>query len=203
MPAAGSRYITPAIRRLALALPLTVVVGSPLPAYRLVRTRPSYQEAEAIVFSRLLAYRVWDGVPHVLFEHEGRIVLDHLEQDPVSIELPPVPRWQLSGKWYAIPATGAPASIGVSRCTGVLGESCAKDTELFGQINAPEIVTLEVQYEGAWHRFPVSAPAYIVRREGFTRPPTAYRWLDADGDVVWTQGFVPSLDPLCGQGTSG
>uniref|UniRef100_A0A7C2ZYT2 Uncharacterized protein n=2 Tax=Thermorudis TaxID=1649508 RepID=A0A7C2ZYT2_9BACT len=95
-----------------------------------------------------------------------------------------------------------PASIGVARCTGVLGERCAKDTEVFGQINAPEIVALEVQCEGAWHRFPVSVQSDIVRPEGFTSVPTAYRWLDADGDVVWIQGFVPSLDPLRGEGAS-
>lgn len=178
MPEAGSRYITPAVRRLALALLLTLVVGSPLPAYRLIRTPPSYQEAESIVFGRLLAYRVWDGVPHVLFEHEGRIVLDHLAQDPLSIELPPVPRWQLSGKWYSIPATGAPASIGVARCTGVLGERCTKDTELFGQINAPEIVALEVQYEGARERGIASrslrrATSFASRASPASRPPTA------------------------------
>ena len=108
-------------------------------------------------------------------------------QDPIAIELPPIPRWQPSGKWYSIPATSVPASIGVARCTGILGESCAEDTELFGQINAPEIVALEVQYEGAWHRFPVAAPGYIVRLDSFSGVPTAYRWLDADGDVVWIQ----------------
>ncbi len=151
----------------------------------LLRTLPSPQEARATVFGRLLAYHVWNGVLPVLFEHEGRIILDHLEQNPVSIELPPVPRWQLSGKWYSIPATGAPASIGVGRRAGVLGESCPKDTELFGQISTPEIVALEIQYEGAWHRFRVSAPRYIVRLECFSGIPAAYRWLDADGDIVW------------------
>ncbi len=53
MPAAGSRYITPAPRRLALALLLTLVAGSLPPVYRLLRTPPSYQEAESIVFGQI------------------------------------------------------------------------------------------------------------------------------------------------------
>lgn len=77
-----------------------------------------------------------------------------------------------------------PASIGVARCTGVLDERCAEETELFVPINAPEIVALEVGYERARHRYTIAAPGYIVRRESLSEVPTAYRWLGADGDVV-------------------
>jgi hypothetical protein len=80
-----------------------------------------------------------------------------------------------------------PASIGVARCTGILGESCAEDTELFGQINASEIVALEVLTRERGTASRLAAPGYIVRLDSFSGVPTAYRWLDADGDVLWFQ----------------
>jgi hypothetical protein len=98
----------------------------------------------------------------------------------------PTPAWQFSGAWYSAEPADAPASLHVARCTEICGEACAKDTEAFGQINAREITTLEIEVEGRWHRFPVSAPGFAVRLDGFQGTPTAYRWLDAGGRVVWS-----------------
>lgn len=154
---------------------------------------PSRAWAEENLSGDVLAYEVWDGTPHLLFWHwddgpNAKVYFDHLRRDPISIEWPPTPRWQWTGAWYSIPATYAPASLHVARCTGVLGEVCDKPTELFGQVNAPEIVALEVAYDGAWHRFPVAAPGFAVRLPGFRSVPSSYRWLDAMGGVVWTKG---------------
>ena len=89
-------------------------------------------------------------------------------------------------------ATDAPASLGVARCTGLFGEGCDKETELFGQVNAPEIVALEVLAEDTWRRYPVSPPGFAVRLDGFRGRPRDYRWLDAGGRVVWTAAQDPS-----------
>ena len=51
----------------------------------------------------VLAYEVWDGTPHVVFAFtddtfaDGRVYVDHLVLDWVSIDWPPTPRWQASG----------------------------------------------------------------------------------------------------------
>ncbi len=102
------------------------------------------------------------------------------------------PRWRVSGAWYSVAATDAPASLGVARCTGVFGEACDKPTEVFGQVNAPEIAALEVAYDGAWHSFPVAVPGFVVRLGGYHGVPTTYRWLDQYGGVVWTSEQDPS-----------
>lgn len=153
---------------------------------------PSRAWAEENLSGDVLAYEVWDGTPHILFWHwddgpNAKVYLDHLRRDPISIAWPPTPRWQWTGNWYSIAATDAPASLGIARCTRVMGEACDKPTELFGQVNAPEIVALEVAYDGTWHRFPVAAPGFAVRLAGFLGVPTSYRWLDAAGGIVWTK----------------
>lgn len=66
-----------------------------------------------------------------------------------------------------------------------MGESCDKATELSGQLNAPEIVTLEALAGGRRYRFPVAAPGFSVRLGGFRGVPGAIRWVDAAGRVVW------------------
>ena len=135
----------------------------------------------------ILAYEVWDGEAHILirFAPDQPFHFDHLLLDWISIEWPPVPAWQLTGMWYSADPTTAPASWHLARCTGVMGESCDKDTELFGQINAPEIVTLEVLAGGHRYRFPVAPPGFAVRLDGFRGRPETVRWLDAAGRTVW------------------
>lgn len=163
-----------------------------------LRGVPSRRWAEENLSGDVLAYEVWDGTPHLVFRFEDdagagdRIFFDHLRQDLVSIEWPPTPRWQWTGNWYSIAATDAPASLGVARCTGVMGEACDKPTEVFGRVNASEIVALELGYGGAWRRFPVAAPGFAVRLDGDHGAPSSYRWLDAAGRPVWTAERDPS-----------
>lgn len=159
---------------------------------------PSRRWVEDHLSGDVLAYEVWDGTPHLVFRFgddesaAAKVYFDHLRRDPISIDWPPTPRWQWTGAWYYVAATDAPASLGVARCTGVMGEACDKPTEVFGQVNAPEIVALEVAYGGAWHRFPVAAPGFAVRLAGYRGVPSSYRWLDAAGRVVWTAAQDPS-----------
>lgn len=151
---------------------------------------PSRSEAQELVDffdGRLLAYEVWDGDPYVVFASHGRIRLDRLWKDPISHEFPPIPRWQLSGRWSQIGRTDGPASVGVVSCEPpALGRSCTRATRLFGEIGAPEIVRMEVRYDGAWHGYEVAAPGYAMRLDGFHGEPGGYRWLNAAGEVVWS-----------------
>jgi hypothetical protein len=135
----------------------------------------------------IFAYEVWDGEAHILirFAPDQPLHFDHLLLDWISIEWPPVPAWQLTGMWYSADPTTAPASWYLAPCTGVFGELCDKDTELFGQINAPEIATLEVLAGGRRYRFPVAPPGFAVRLDGFRGRPESVRWLDAAGRTVW------------------
>ncbi len=190
----------PPSRRLAVGS--VVVVGLVLVCVALAGVRdalgrpPERGRAAAITHGELLAYEVWDGVPHILFRGSpfagGRIVFDHLIPGWISIDWPPTPAWQLSGFWYAVGPTDAPASLHVARCTGIMGEACDKATELFGQVNAPSIVALEVRVGAAWRRYPVAPPGVAVRLDGFRGTPTDYRWLDTNGRVVWSSGQSPS-----------
>ena len=182
----------------ALVVAALIVAGA---AARDAFFRPPSRDRAADVLrgvGEVIAYEVWDGVPHaVVRERHGplgrpRVIFDHMRADPISIEWPPTPAWQLTGAWYYMDATDAPASLGAARCTGVLGERCDKETELFGQVNAPEIVALEVLVEGAWRRYPVSSPGFAVRLDGVRDRPSDYRWVDAAGHVVWTAAQDPS-----------
>lgn len=185
---------------LLVAIGLAVLIAATIAQETLLRS-PSRERAATALRGAgdLIAYEVWDGVPHaVVRERPGRwgaprVIFDHLTADPVSIAWPPVPAWQLTGAWYVVAATDVPASLGVARCTGINGEACIKETELFGQINAAEIVALEVLVEGAWRRYPVAPPGFAVRLDGFRGRPTDYRWVDAAGRVVWTAAQDPSV----------
>ncbi len=89
-----------------------------------------------------------------------------------------------------MPLTSEPASVGVVACL----DACSQPTVLFGELDAArEIVAFEVRYEGAWHRFEVAGAGYLVRLDGFTAVPDAYRWLDAAGATVWSSDRVEPL----------
>ena len=135
----------------------------------------------------LLAYAVWDGVPRaVLGRQFGRVVYDEMiPGDWFWPNWPPRPQWQLKGLGYSISASTAPATVGFAPCVGIDGERCDRPPELFGQINDPNIVAMEVEIGAEWRRFAVSAPGFAVRLDGATSAPTGYRWLDAAGRIVW------------------
>lgn len=142
----------------------------------------------------LKAYAVWDGIPRAVVEvWPGRISYDRMiPADWFWPNWPPAPQWQLAGLGYSIAASNAPATAGYAPCVGYLGEDCGWTPELFGQINDPDIVALEVRAGDTWQRFDVAAPGFAVRLAGATSAPTGYRWLAANERVVWE---IPTHSP--------
>ena len=136
----------------------------------------------------VMAFAFWDGTPYVVFEFgdSGHVYFDRLRIDWMSIEWPPTPRWQWTGWWSYIEATTAPASAGLTAAAGNV---------VFGQVNAPEIVALEMKVDGAWRSYPISAPGYAVRLSKFDETPTGYHWLDAEGRVVFAADEPSALQP--------
>lgn len=179
---------------------------------------PSREEVETIVArdeltidSRTLDYQIWDGDPHLLFITQGhgtipeRVTLTHLLFDWSPSQFPFVPRtllprWRPSNFRYFIDATAAPASLGDVHCTGIYYGDCTNDTEVFGQVNSRAITTLELDLKGSRRRYQVSYPAFMLRLKDFRGLPDDYRWLDAQGRVIWTADQDPSLTKSVGDG---
>ncbi len=133
----------------------------------------------------LLAYEVWDGAPRAVLRIGNRVRYDlMIPGDWFWPNWPPAPQWQLLGAGYSIGSSDAPATAGFAPCVGMRGERRRRDVELFGQVNDPEIVAMEVLMDGAWKSFPVAATGYVIRVDGLTGPPAKYRWLDAGGRVI-------------------
>jgi hypothetical protein len=135
----------------------------------------------------LLAYAVWDGQPRAVLMMDGnRVNYDlMIPGDWFWPNWPPRPQWQLMGMGYSIAKSDTPATVGIAPCVGVFGDVCPQPTELFGQINDPDIVAMEVLVGDTWQRFAVAAPGFTVRLARPKSPPTGYRWLDAAGRTVW------------------
>lgn len=135
----------------------------------------------------VMAFASWDGTPYVVFQLDDHVYFDRLRADWISIEWPPTPRWQWTGFWSYIDTTTAPASAGLT--------TSGAGNVIFGQVNAAEIVALELEVDGAWRKHPVSAPGYAVRLTGYDAIPTGYRWLDAEGQVVFSVDEPSTLQP--------
>jgi len=134
-------------------------------------------EVEEHLDRPILAYAKLDDVPYVVFEFDGRVYLDTLVLDWISIDWPPTPRWQWTGMWSYIDATTAPASVALGNPTGT--------PVLFGQINDPAITSLDVEVDGQSMRFAVSGAGFAIQLPDSTLRATQYRWLDAEGNVVF------------------
>jgi hypothetical protein len=134
----------------------------------------------------LIAYAVWDGVPRAAVISGKRLAYDEIVPgDWFWPNWPPAPQWQLRGWGYSIAATDEPASIGIGSCPGYRGEACGWPLELYGQVNAPDIVAMEVRFSDGWRRFSVAAPGFAIRLDKNSSWPLAYHWLDAAGRTVW------------------
>src|SRR5665811_194101 len=118
-------------RGVIIALVIAAIVGMARLANHLGDPPQTQREAESHLDRPLIAYAVWDGVPHAVFVFGGSVHFDRLILDWVSVEWPPTPRWQWTGNWSTLGVTTDPASVGVS---GALGEQV-----LYGQINARNI----------------------------------------------------------------
>lgn len=189
-------------RLVAAGLLLVAAVGT----YWYLTRPPSRSGVEGIWGdAEVLAYEVRGGTPHIVLRERrdpsvsgipNRIILDRLKLDRLSIGWPPVPEWQLSGGWETLSPTDDPASVGAAWGTGW---SSHDSMELFGEINSPMIIAMEVHYEGEWHRFDVSPPGYMLQLLFFHGRPDGYRWLDASGATVWeAEDIQNSQEPTCG-----
>ena len=140
----------------------------------------SKSDAEWHLERPLLAYDVWDGTPIVVFEIDktGKIYIDQLILDPLSLRWPPVPRWQWTGEWRYINSTTDPASV--AWAVGWWGEA------LYGQVNDPSIVSIQVNSDGVIASYPAAAPGFLIRLPNGSQKPVDYTFVDASGNVVWT-----------------
>jgi hypothetical protein len=80
---------------------------------------------------------------------------------------------------------------------GRQGERCSQTPELFGQINDPDIVAIEVLVDDQWHRYDARKPGFAIRLDGASGRPARYRWLDAEGKTVWE---IPPQSPTSPDG---
>jgi hypothetical protein len=142
------------------------------------------EAAEAMLDRDLIAYQVWDGTPVIVWTMgyetpDGRnlVFLDKLYLDPVPMDLPPRPRWQWTGMWNYVDGADDPATV------GYMHEDYGR--AIYGSITDPSIVAMEVSFDGAWMRFDVAAPGFLVRLDDEQPNPAGYRWLDAAGTVVY------------------
>lgn len=156
---------------------------------------PSRAGIEEGLQGQVVAYEVTESGAFVALDYGQRMGFDELEVDLGSINnwfrtlsnWPPVLHWQLDGLGYASPQTDHPASVALAPCPGVPGEECGTPPWIYGKGDDPAIVALEVDRGGATTRYPVEAPGFAIQLEplGAGPAPTAYRWLDEDGTVVW------------------
>jgi hypothetical protein len=179
------------------ALAIIAGVGFVRVGDRLTHVPEMQREVESHLGRAVLFYEVWDGTGHVVFEYGGTVHFDRLVLDWVSIEWPPTPRWQRSGDWWTIDSSSDPATVGIGStlsyseacrpgvCTGNAGGEDIDAPVIFGQVNDPDIVWLAVQANGAWTRYPVSSPGLAIRLPEEASVPDVYRWLDAEGHVIW------------------
>lgn len=168
---------------------LLIIAGLVMLIGWLGRPPQTQAAAEAQLERPVMAFALWDDTPYAVFEFgdSGHVYLDRMRIDWISIAWPPTPRWQFTGSWSYIDTTTAPASAGLS--------TAADRNVVFGQVNTPEIITLELEIDGAWRSYPVSSPGYAVRLAESDVIPTGYRWLDAEGRAVYAIDEPSTLQP--------
>ena len=161
---------------------------------------PSRAGIEEGLQGQVVAYEVTDSGAFVALDYGQRMAFDELEVDLGSInnwfrtlsDWPLVLHWQLDGLGYASPQTADPASVALAACPGVAGERCGAPPWIYGKVDDPAIVALEVDRSGTTTRYPVTAPGFAIQLGPLDAgpAPSGYRWLDAAGRVVW-QTTVP------------
>ncbi|MEJ7838500.1 MAG: hypothetical protein WKF81_06760 [Thermomicrobiales bacterium] len=144
-------------------------------------------EMEAEIDTEFLAYEVMDGVPLAVYERAmpmhlfDGVCLDQMHLDWMAAGFRFSPEWEWSGSWSCIDRTNDPASAGSIR--GWWGDL------IYGQVNDAAIVAVEGFVDGEWVAYPVAAPGYLVVLPEGSERPVEFRFVDANGVVVW------SIDP--------
>ena len=167
------------------ALSILVLAGPAFYFYYMFDRAPERTEIP-LLFSgsvkKIYAYEVWNGKGYMLFSKTPNY------GDSNKIYFDRITRF--GGIWTgwqgSIPITQEPASLGVNHCTGYseVPPEC-KTVDVFGQINDPNIISLELFYYDTWHQYSVVSPGFAIRIENFNGVPSDFRWLSADGSVVF------------------
>lgn len=168
-----------------IAIVIAVMVASLIFYQEGQRLEPGSEiEMETELDRELLAYAIWDDIPLVVFKYTvpmklfDGVCLSQVDLDWMANGVRFVPEWEISGGWSCIDRTNDPASVKFAR--GWWGNL------LYGQVNDPSIVTVEGLVNGNWEAYPIVAPGYLVRLPEDGEEPDEYRFLNANGVVVWT-----------------
>lgn len=199
------------MRQAAIVFALVLAIGVTVRLIDIGQGPPHRKDVERDLASsnhhigfRTLAYRVWEGVPYVLYyiPREGRNKIYVLA--PVRNWIGGLGRWELpearDAAYLSAPfteSTDAPASLFTGPCPSRDRQGCAGETVAFGQVNASEIMVLELDLGQTRRRYPVSYPGFAVRLGDGRVDPSDYRWLDAQDRVVWSKDqALPSAPTL-------
>lgn len=128
-----------------------------------------------------LAYEIRDDTPVVVFqmyECGEYVFIDRLQLDRMSMGVPFPPGWQWTGVWSSFESSSDPESIAFDR--GLW------ETALFGQVNDPAIVAVEVLAGSETTVDPVSMPGILIELNDDDAEPDAFRFLNTHGAVIWT-----------------
>lgn len=137
---------------------------------------PGRVELERHLEREVMAYEKVDGKPFIVFAYGGKVRLDSIKLDPISVEWPPFPRWQWTGHWDSLDFTEDPASAGISRNLGF--------RMIFGQLNDDRIESVIVVFKGeAIATSMVEGPGYIIQVPHFAG--VEVQFFDANGEIIW------------------
>ena len=111
----------------------------------------------------------WDvDTSLVVFQIERRAYLDRVIVDrSPQLNFPSLPRWRVTGDWFSIPVRATQlVSAGIAPRN--IGCWCAHEepdsqVHVFGAVTSDEVVFIALQVDGAWKRYPVSAPGFIIQ----------------------------------------
>jgi hypothetical protein len=176
-------------RAIVIALIVSFIGGCAWGVDRLTSPPANQAEAESHLDRDIIAYDVWGDTPVVIFQLDDHVYFDRLRLDLISIDVPPTPRWQWTGDWRHIESTSDPASV--AWVVGWWGEA------IYGQVNDRSIVSIETNTDGVKESYPIAAPGFLIRLPEGSHQPVDYRFLDANGRVVWMTTSVESTPP-CG-----
>jgi hypothetical protein len=104
----------------------------------------------------------------VVFQQERRAYFDRVVVDrSPHLDFPSLPRWRVTGDWFYIPFS-ATQLVSAGIAPGNVGCWCARDgsetrVHLFGAVMSNEVAFIALQVDGAWKRYPVSAPGFIIK----------------------------------------
>lgn len=146
------------------------------------RSLPADRAAvESQLDRKVYGYITVDGTGWVATRFVDKVIFDHLILDPKPMGIPPEPRWQWSGDWTSMPVTDDSASARTASADGT--------RVVFGQINDPAIVSMEIETTGTDIAAEVTAPGYLVSLERAPGDVQQVRFLNETGDVVYEMGL--------------